>query len=329
MSATLNLYSLTLAYGDPTANNNPALRFVDWKRVLQGVPVENPKSEALVIQPGVEKLVFDGVRSLAVDGTTAFDLAFAKGEASDRYRLVHAAGTPPAFRTDRGLDLTDIALTLAVQPNGSLLVQAAAGTPFAALQAGDEVFIPGPSTGDAATVFQPFNEGSWTVLATASGGAKVYLARPDGAALMLAQEATPASAAQVQGFSSTGVQVGDKLDLSAGFAPSARKTFVVAAVTAKRLEFACTTPLADEAGVVPGAAGIQVFSGAKRFIRIEADQDCVIRLNGDTGSSVRLSPWTPGDPEQVAEFTTVGPVWSLKVLNRAGQALHVNVISAE
>lgn len=329
MSATLNLTSSVLAHGDLSSNNNPALRFVDWKRQVAGLAVENPVSERLTVQPGASTTVFDGSRSLGVDGTTAFDLTLTTLSA-DRYRLSKVSGTSPAFRTDRGLNLAGIQLTLVIQVNGSMLVTVASGTPFSALQAGDDVFIPGVTTGDLATVFAGENEGFWKVLAVGAAGANVTLIRPTCSdQSMLGEVVTPVSASQFQGFSGTGVQIGDKLDLSGGFATSAQKTFSIVAVTPTRVDFISTSPLAQESGILPGASGIKVYGNAKQFLRLEADQEAIIRLNGDTGSSIRLAPWVPGDPNGVAEFTKVGPTWGLAVINKSVQTLRVNVISAE
>jgi hypothetical protein len=327
MSATLNLYSLTLAYGDTAASNNPLLKFVDWKRALQGVSIENPKSEQVTIPPDTEVVVFDNTRPLTMYGSTTFSLTMS-ALSPNRYRLTHTAGTSPTFRTARTINLTGVALTLTAQPNNTLLVAAGSGTPFSALQIGDDVFIPGPSTGDSPTVFQSANEGRWSVMAV--GGSNVTLVRPAGVApVMVSQTATPTNVDQFQAFTQAGVQIGDWLDITAGFVPSTQKTYPIVAVTAKWLEFTSATPLAVQYGIAPGPTGLRVFSSAKRFLRIEADQQCVVRLNGDTSYSVRMDPWAAGDPEQVAEFMKVGWSWSLRILNRSTQNLHVTVISAE
>ncbi len=326
--STLNLYGLTLAHSDPTSSSNPALRNVDWKRSIQGIQVENPKSEGpLMIPPGVEKVIFDGTIALGVDGTTAFSLILST-MAADVYRLTATAGTSPAFRTDRALDVSTISLTLAVQSNATLVVTAGTGTPFAALLAGDEVFIPGLLTGDVSGPFNALNQGRWKVLATGGSGANVTLVR-DGDFQGIGEVVIPTLASQFIGFSSDGVQPGDSLELSLGFADSARKTYEIVAVTPKWVEIKSSTALANETGILPTAAGIQIFTSSKRFLQIEADQECVLRLNGDTSSLLRLSPWLAADPEQVATFQKVGPTWKLSILNKSSQTLRVTVLSAE
>lgn len=326
--ATLQLYSLTVAHGDTTASSTPAMKFVDWKRALANVAVQNPKSESLAIPPGVERLVFDGSRTLTVDGTSAFDIALST-LSPDLYRLTHTAGAAPGFRTARTPAVAGKTLTLTAQANGALLAASTAGA-FTGLQVGDEVFVPGLMTGDSSSPFNAINQGRWAVLGVAGDGSSATLVRPAGMDFQgFSESVLVASADQFLAYGADGVQEGDSLDLSAGFGAAAQRSFEVAGVTSKWIEFRSSSPLAPEAGVLPGAAGLKVYSASKRFLRIEADQECVVKLNGDAGSSVRLSPWLAGDPEQIAEFTKVGPSWSLRILNRSAQTLHVNVISAE
>ena len=324
MSAILNLISLTLASGDATANNNPALKFVEWKRQVLAIPVNNPKTEAVTIDPGAEKLIFDGTRATTLDGTTAFSLSLSP-LASDRYRFTFSAGTDPSLRLARSVPIAGVALTLVVNTNGSLTVTAGSGTPFSAVMPGDHVFIPGASTGDLAGPFMLINQGLWQVLGTSS--TVLTLVRPGQDFEALSEVVTPASNAEFLVYAAAGVQPGDKVEISSGF--NTLKTFEVSTVTSKWFEVISTNPMAAQAGVIPGAAGLQFYSSSKRFVRIEADQECVVRANGDTGSTQRISPWLAGDPEKIAEYTKVGPMWALRILNRSSATLHCTIISAE
>jgi len=327
--STLNIYGTILGYADDLASNEPLLRLADWKRSIQGLAVGKISTQGPVSIPaGTEVVFFNGSRTLAVDGTTSFDLSNVPSVASDLYRVEAMAGTAPAFRVDRGLDLATVALTLTAQANGTLVVASAVGTPFSVLQASDEVFLPGVSTGDAASPFSLLNLGSWVVLGIGSAGATVTLQRPAGQSAVMASEVvTPTAASQVQGFGSAGVQVGDTLDLLAGF--SSLQSMEIVAVTASRLDVISSSPMANESGILPGAAGMAVYTSAKRLVEVEVDQDCVVRVNGDTGSTMRLSPWEAGDSQKVAQFRQVGPCWSLSVYNRSPQALRAYLITVE
>lgn len=326
MDATLVLASLTQAYSDTPNTSAPAMKTVDWANQVS-VAVANAKTDPYTIAPGDTQSIYSGVRSTGVDGTTQFTLTLSG--ASNRYRFTATAGTAPALRTDRGLTLATVAVTVTVNSNQTATVAANASA-FSSVQVGDTVFIPGPTTGDATTVFNPLNEGSWSVLAVATDGSSMQLTRPSGEDFVAYGETvTVGSNIQLQAFSAAGVQVGDQVNISAGFAASVQKSFSVVAVNPKWFEVISTAALPISAVATPGASGIQFFSAAKRFIRILADQECIPRLNGDSGNTNRMSPWAPGDRAQMGEFVKVGPTWSLTIQNVSQTVMNVLVISAE
>lgn len=329
MNASLDLYSLTLVSGDSVISNQPALQYVNWKRSIRTIAVENPTTRSIVVAPGETQSFFNGMVPLTTDGTTEFSLELSP-LASDIYRITWTAGTDPTFRVDRGVDVTGNSLTLTVNLNGTMTVDTFSGTPFASVLVGDEVFIPGPTTGDPDSPFNSINEGAWSVIAVGGLGASLTLVRPAGQDFSGVSEVLiPTAQYDLLAFSSTGVRIGNGLDISAGFALVSQKTFEVTQVTSKWVEIRSSQALPDEFGIIPGAMGIQVFKDAKRYFRIEVDQECIIRLNGDSDSSVRVSPWVAGDPGMVGEFTKTGPTWEITVLNRSSQAMNATFISVE
>lgn len=327
MDATLVLASLTQAYSDTPHTATPAMKSVDWASQV-AVAVANAKTDPYKLAPGDTLSVFNGVRSTAVDGTTQFSLALST-LSSNRYRFTATAGTAPAFRTDRGLALATQSVTVTVNSNQTATVSANASA-FSAVQVGDLVLIPGPSTGDAATVFNALNEGAWSVLSVATDGSSVQVTRlADVSFAAVTETVTVGANSQLVAFSAAGVQVGDQVNISAGFSASVQKSYTVAAVTPSWFEIVSTAALPVSAVATPGAAGIQFYSAAKRYIRILADQECIPRLNGDTGNSNRVSPWTPGDRALMGEFVKVGPTWSLTVQNASQSVMNLVVVSAE
>jgi len=326
--ALLTFLSHVLGYEDSIASNNPTQRAVDWAKGVLNIPVENPKTDPRTIPPQTELVVFDNGITTSIDGTTEFDLTLSSLD-STVYRIEHSAGTPPDFRIARTTVVSGGTITVAVLPN-NLVTFTHSATPFAAVVVGDNVFIPGVLTGDPAGPFNSLNEGYWLVVAKNSN-AQLTLARLSGTSFQAFSEGPVAIAAdsEFQVFSADGVQVGDSVELSLGFQVNALKTFVVLSVTAFRIEVMSTVPLADETGVIPTAAGMQFHKNSKRFLYIEADQECVVRLNGDTGSTNRMSPWTPAEKELRAQYVKVGPAWKLAILNKATVPAKIVVISAE
>jgi len=101
------------------------------------------------------------------------------------------------------------------------------------------------------------------------------------------------------------------------------------AVTAGYVEFISTVTLAEEAGVVPGVAGLQIYSASKRLIYLESDQEIAVKINGDTSERLRLEPWIAADTDRVASFIKTGATFSLSVKNRSTTRAKVQFISVE
>ena len=329
MDAFLNVTMKLLAFGDKSLNSNPRLRYVDWNRDASGIQVRDPKAESHSIDPGATKLIFDGTRATTISGSTAFAVTLSPLDPS-RYRIAWTGGTNPTFRTDRSLTLNGIAVTIAAQANSTVIMTVPAGPPdFTGVNAGDTVFIPDASTGDAAGPFSPLNGGYWQVLAVLSS-TSLSLARFAGTDFSATNEVVTLTAnSQLQAFSTAGVQVGDKVDISAGFATTTRTTFEVIAVTQTFIEVISTTALPPETAITPGTSGMIFYTDAKSFLYVEADQEAAVRLNGSTDSSQRLSPIEAGNPDRPGIFLKRGPAWSLSIVNRAPVTLNVVVIHAE
>jgi len=327
MNAVFRHLIKIIAYGDSAANDNPQRRFVDWTHEQSGLIVENPTSRGYAVDPSATLSIFNGVRTTLTDATSQFSL---EENVANRgiYRLTWTSGTNPVFRTDRNLALSGSTVTTTVNSNGSVTMQIDVGS-FAGVAPGDTLFIPGQLTGDSASPFNFLNVGFWQVMAVQST-TQIQLTRLAGEVFTgVSESVTLTSDAQLIAFSADGVQPGDKLAISAGFAIGTQKTYELQRVTSTWIEFASTSPLATETGILPDATGLQFYTSSKRFVHIEADQECVVRMNGDTGDYQRLSPSTAADPASVAYLTKIGPTWSMEVVNKSTQTLNLTVISTE
>jgi hypothetical protein len=324
--SVINVLFHVLAFEDSTNTNNPSLRQVDWKRSLQTIPVSNPNVDPKTIQPLVEEPIFDTTVTTTVDNTTTFDLTLSALDPTT-YRITYAAGTLPGFRTNRNPTVSGGTITVITYPN-NLVTFAHSGTPFGSVVVGDVVFIPGVTTGDSVSPFNPLNEGYWAVLAATSG--MLTLARASGEFSGVSEgPITIASNLQFQVFSANGVQVGDVVDISGGFSFPVRKSYQIQSVTPTRIEIQSTVPLANELGISPGIANFKIYKASKKFLYIEADQEVIVRLNGDAGSSVGISPLAPADPSLRGSFFKIGNVWKLAIYNKSTVPVRVMIISAE
>jgi hypothetical protein len=326
VSALTLIYS-ALAFDDDESNSNPTQSPINWAKTLKNLDFDNPSTQSQPIDPMGTVTLFNGVRSTSIDGTTQFSIALSALDSS-RYRITSTSGTAPAFRTDRALVISAIALALVVNANQSVTVTAGSGTPFGAVQVGDTVFIPGVSTGDSASPFNALNEGYWTVLSAST--TILVLSRAAGTVFAgFTQTITTGANVYFQAFSTAGVQVGDTVQISAGFSAPAQHSYEVVAVNPIWFEFESTAPLGAQTGVIPTATGLSFYTLAKNFLAVESDQEVVLRFNGDTSDFNRLEPIVPGDRNFPGMLMKLGPVWRLDIVNKSSAVANTVVLSAE
>ncbi len=322
--ARLNIHSNILAFGDAdTVTSNPKLRHVDWTTDFTQIRVSSPENKEFELAPAETRTLFSGARTLTVDGTTEFTLT-ASALNEGVYRLTATDGTAAGFRTARAITIGAESVIVAINNNATATFSLAeASTPtFAAAAVGDILFIPDTTTGDSASPFNVLNVGFWVILAKGPVGAganrRLTCRRLPGASFEgTAETVAVAADAEFRVFSSGAVQVGDYLALTAGFSTVTQQTFQISAVTDSWVEFTSSESLPLEADIITGSAGINIYSGAKSFVRVEVDQPAVIRLNGATGDEVKLMPRVNGDLQGRAHFEMWGPIWQLVVVNRS------------
>jgi hypothetical protein len=329
--ATLSITNRFLSYEDSISSNNPQQRPFDWSRQLQGIPCDNASAEPFRIQPLAQVTVFDGTRTLGYGALTQYDLA-PVNIAANRYRLKwNGVGDAPTFRTDRAVDFLSgpnpATITVTPQLNQCVAVTSNAGAVFGSVVPGDVVYIPGLSTGDLASIFDPLNEGYWSVLnATASTLALVRMSGQVYTAL--AQTVTITDNTSFQVFSSDIVQLDDTLSLVTGFSPVLFQNYEIVAVTADSLDFISGTILPPLVDYAPGINSIVVFSNAKSWIALETDQNLDVSINGSS-TSFTVEPLLAGDPAKVGVFQLMGTVYSLAVTNKSTVPASIRILSAE
>lgn len=324
--STLSIHTKALAFSDLADSNNPIRRHFDWTRNSKRT-VSNARAQQESIEAAGTKTVFDGTRSTSLDNTTAFTSA-QSSLSSDRYRFTWSGGTDPVLRTARTLTLNTKILTVVVNSNQTATFSINSGT-FGAIAAGDTLYLPSVATGDSSSPIDVSNTGFWTVIAVQSSTSIQVERRNGDDFLAVAGSYTLSADSQFQAFASTGVQVGDTVVIGAGFAANSQRTYVVAEVTATWFEVVSSRAIAAETGITPGTSGLAFYTNAKSFVRVEADQEVTVRINGDSGNTLRISPVQAGDPEQVGWFELNGPVWSLVLVNRSTEIVTAEIFTAE
>ncbi len=324
--AYFRYFSTIAAYSDDQTSANPALGNADWN-VTRLLEVSDPENRSITIPAGSSTTLFSGSRTIGINGSSEFTLALST-LASNRYRFKWTGvGAAPVFRTDRGLTNNGDTLVIALNGNSTVTVTGPSGA-FTGVVAGDTVLIPGPTTGDSATPFNTQNEGYWVVMTASS--TVLQLRRPTGTDFTAYAQSVPVTAdSQFLAFSSDNVQIGDTLLLSSGFNSGSLGTYTVIAVSPTWVEFYENEALPATETAVPGVAGLSLFGDAKRYIRLEFNQECVVRVNGDTTDLNWLSPWEAGDKYNTGWHERVGPCWSLVVVNKSHSDLLIQFFAVE
>ncbi len=273
------------AYDDSASgliNNNPKLRVADWSRQWFGLDVENPQSQNFVIPPNSSLTLFDGTRSIAVDGTTVFSITNTQGST---YQVIATSGTAPGFRTARSLNTSDTT-TFSVSINNNSIVSftqtSGASVTFTSVQVGDILYIaPG-------SLFNAGNKGFFPIVAK---GANYVQIQNTSAVAESNISLTTGYATNFQIFSSSGVQVGDTVKMSIGFSPVTLGTYQVTAVAPTFFEFLSSNPLPLETGIQPTASGLAFYNNSKFMTYLEVDQNCYLNFDGDTSNSNTVEPF--------------------------------------
>lgn len=311
-------------YDDSNVSNNPSTQFGNWKKSQYNITVSKPSGPTKYnILPGATQNVFSGVRTLTFDGTTQFTLSLNPVK-SATYRMSAVAGTAAGFRTKRAADLNGQNVTITI--NNNALANFAQSAALTGVTVGDIFFIPSVLTGDSAGPFNEQNSGYWQVYSIS--GTNFTAARLTGESFSgVAETVSVTSSSQIVFFSNSGVQVGDKLQIVSGFSSVSKKTYSISNISWNWVEFVSTEPLPLESAIIVGVGGIVVYNSAKRWIRIESDQELVLRFNGDTGNSLTIPPRLNGSPDSVSWFDSWGLFYSLDIVNKSSIST-ANVIIA-
>lgn len=176
------------------------------------------------------------------------------------------------------------------------------------------MFIPSVSTGDSVSPFNEQNAGYWSVLSI-SGTNFSATRLPTVGFSGVSEVVSVASSAEVFFFSTTGVQVGNTLDILGGFSSVTRNSYIVSNVTSEWVEFVSTEAIPLESSVLVGVNGMVFYSSAKRWVRIESDQPLVLRFNGSSWNDLKIKPRANGLSESVGWFDSWGLFYSLEIVN--------------
>lgn len=320
-----------LAYNDTQISNNPLRKQVDWARNYMNLEVLAPKSNSFVIAAGATLNVFSGLVSTSIDAATEFTLSINLA-VSGHYRFNWTAtGADPVFRTKRTFNPNTKTYTWVVNSNTTVTLTSSLAGDFVNAVVGDWIYVPDATLGDTGTSpFDPLNSGYWYIIAKDVTNTILQISRFPGSTFVAwAGAFLSTSANDMVIYSAAGVQINNKVNVSAGFSAPVLQTYNIVGVTPTWIDVTATGALPVAQTAVPGISGMLFYSAAKNFCLAEYDQECVIQVNGDTTELNRLAPWSAGDSENTGQFMRTGPMWSMSIINKSVVDLNATVITSE
>lgn len=288
-------------YNDPVSTSSPQRSNVRWDRSIQGIACSKPTSREFDLAPNETKTLFDGTVAISQDLTTRYTIAPSLFNPS-LWALTWSGGADPVFRTNRtgtGDSTTVVQITL----NGGVATYTSiGGTPFALAPfnviVGDIVFLQG--------VFSPLNQGFFTVVAVTPTSFSVV--NPSAVAQTVILGSSPGYTFFI--YSAAGVQNTDTLSIFQGFSPASYGAYQIVNVYPSIIEFSSTASLPTQTVTTE----VAIYSEARNFIYLEADQHCLLTINGIAGSQIGPRVATNGVPI-IGQYLQTSTIWSLEITN--------------
>ena len=316
----LNLLVHLNGYQDTNPTNNPSMNNFRWNRDIQGIDIREPTSKSLILPAGQTLNLFTGSVATSADLTTTWNIALKAGT-SQTYVISKAGGTSPAFRTARttGADATT---AITVTQNATLLTfSSTAGTPL-------NLIVGGAVVGDdvrIGTLFNAANRGKFKVLARTATSFTIENAagQAQGPILLGAGFAD-----QINMFSAAGVQIGDKMDITAQFSSVSFGTYEITDVSPDNVEIYSLQALPTETGISNNPNAFMIYNNAKTFVYIEADQSLEIMID-NSGTPNKLEPMRAGTSNQPGLFMSSASIKSLNITNKSMETATIFYVTAE
>lgn len=325
MSDILNVITQVLAYSPVQGvSDNPAQRIFDWTRRMYSLEINGPVGDTKLLAPGQSYAIFDSTRTSPLDNTSVLSLAIFDPSIS-LYRLSVTAGAS-GFRTPRSIsNVTSCQVTV---NNNALAVFNFPLAVISGVVPGDIMRVKGVALNDVGPfAFNPLNSGLWVVVA--ASGTTVQCVRLATDSFSGVSETVTTATANFQIYSSDGIQVGDKVDISGSLSSVSQRIYTISDVTPTTIDFVSALALPTETGVSFTAGTISFYSDAKKFIYIEVDQEAVVQLNADTSNNNKICPIAAANAMLIGYFHKWGSAYRCEVVNRSIFPMNLRFFTGE
>lgn len=320
----INITTQLLAYSDPTLTDNPQLKTIDWTRRLFQVSISNPMSDSKTLYPGESFEIFDGTRSTLLNTSSDMSINLLSNS-TNRYRLKVTSG-PSGFRTARSVSGIN---NVSVQVNNNAIAEFTfTGASLASVQAGDIMRVSGQLLFDIGPfAFNPLNAGLWKVIAASN--TVIQAVRLTGEDFSAVNETVINASGQVLFYSSSGVQKGDKVSINDSFSTVSRRVYEILDVTPDSFDFVSGISLPEETGINYSADSLVFYSGAKKLVYLEVDQEAIVRFNDDSSDNNKITPVSAGNQSLVGFLHKFGDSYKITIINKSINSMNVKFFTCE
>ena len=319
----LNIINQILSYNaSQGTTDSPLMRSFDWTRRMTGLSVGNPQSDNFVLSPGQTVSVFNGSKPNPLDTSSVLDLL---SVGNGLYRLNVTAGSSE-FRTRRSISgISNCSISI---NNLSMAVFNFSGSTLSSVQIGDTMRIKGSSTHDSGPfAFNSLNSGNWLIIG--KNGTSLSCVRPVGETFTAAAESISDASGDIDIYSSSGLQKGDKMQISGAFSLASFRSYELKEVTPDYLDFISTVALPIETDISYIDNAINFYTSAKKYIYMESDQVCVVQFNGSSDITNKIVPVAAGSPTLPGFLSQTGDFYSCDVTNKSLNVLNLKIFSGE
>lgn len=307
----LNLFLSLNGYQDINPTNNPMKNNFKWSNDMQGIEIKDPYSRSFLLPANENLVLFSEEVVISDDNTTTYDLDV-KGDVVNGYSITYNSGTAPLFRVPRNV-LADNTTEVKLTKNGVLMkLEASAGTPFdfSSVVVGDEVRFD--------FSYNPNNLGKFKVLSKTS-------------TTLTFENVNGVDETSIYGsdinklyiYSSTGVQVGQKVKINSGFSSVSHGTYEIVDVTPTSLVFISTKTLPIETALEK----LNIYKDSKKFIYIESSEEVSLVIDGVDAGNIR--PIVIGTSKRPGVFLRSCDIYKCEIIGNITKNSEICYILAE
>jgi hypothetical protein len=321
----LNIINQLLCYGDPTVTDNPHMRAIDHRRRMESLPVKNPYQNNLVLKPGQSFKIFENSLTVGLDSTSVLDLTLASpSDSIYKLKIDSGSGTFKTQKSVTGLSSCNVTIN-----NNALAVFDYSGADLSNVEVGDIMRISGLKTYSTlpSFAFNPLNSGNWTVIGVS--GTKISAIRKVTSQFEGVTEFVADSSLDVIFYSDDLLSEGNKLSISGSFSPASFSVYEIKDVTPTELFIMSSMPIPEETSVSYLSDSMVFYTGTKKLIYIEADQECVIRFDNGMDNSNKVSPVKAGDKTLPGYLHKWGNTYSCEIINKSITNCNIKYFTCE